>query len=102
MASYTITKIKLALRTSHDKLDEDIQADIDACLADLRVCGIIHADESDPLIFNAIKMYCRSIYTDDASKGAEYLKRYDALKSCLMMAEGYGWKDDSGEATSNE
>ena len=101
MAS-TLEKIKLSIRRSHNKLDEDIQADIDACLADLKVCGIIHAGEDDPLIFNAIKLYCKSIYTDDPAKGAAYLERYDKLKSCLMMAEGYGRKDDSGEATGNE
>ena len=86
----TIEKIKLALRISHSKLDEDIQSDIEACMADLRVCGVTHAEESDPLIFNAIKLWCRSIYTDDTAKGAEYLRRYEALKSCLMCAEGYG------------
>ena len=92
MASDTLSKIKLALRTSHTKLDEDIQADIDACVADLEVCGIIQPDESDPLIFNAIKLYCRSLYTDDTTKSAEWLRRYNELKSCLMMAEGYGYK----------
>ena len=102
MASYTITKIKLALRTSHDKLDEDIQADIDACMADLKVCGIIDPQEADPLIFNAIKLYCKSLYTDDPADGEKYLERYEKMKACLMMAEGYGWKDDSGEATGDE
>lgn len=102
MASDTLTRIKLSLRTSHTKLDEDIQADIDACVADLVVCGIIHPDESDPLIFNAIKLYCRSLYTDDTVKAAEWLRRYNELKSCLMMAEGYGWIDDSEEAASDE
>ena len=97
MASDTLTKIKLAIRTSHNKLDDDIQADIDACLADLKVCGIIHTKAEDPLIFNAIKLYCKSIYTDDPAKGAAYLERYNNLKACLMMAEGYGW-----EATFNE
>ena len=97
MASDTLTKIKLALRTSHTKLDEDIQADIDACIADLLVCGINHPDETDPLIFNAIKLYCRSLYTDDTAKAAEWLRRYNELKSCLMMAEGYGWEADSNE-----
>ena len=89
----TLEKIKLSIRISHSKLDEDIQADIEACLADLRVCGIIHAGEEDPLILNAIKLWCRSLYTDDPAKGAEYLRRYEALKSCLMIAEGYGWRD---------
>lgn len=88
----TLEKIKLAIRRSHDKLDEDLQADIDACLADLRVVGIIHAGEEDPLIFNAIKLYCKSANTDDPVKSAEWLQRYESLKACLMMAEGYGWK----------
>jgi hypothetical protein len=93
-----IKKIKLAIRTSHDKLDDDIQADIDACLADLRVCGIVHADEqTDPLIFNAVKLWCRSLYTDDTAKAAEWMKRYESLKSCLMNAEGYGWKEETAD-----
>lgn len=93
----TLLKIKPALRISHSVLDDNIMADIDGCLADLAVCGIIDPQESDPLIFNAIMLWCRSLYTDDTAKGAEYLRRYDALKACLMMAEGYGWKDDSNE-----
>ena len=86
----TLKKIKQSLRISHDKLDEDILADVDACLADLRLVGVVYADNTDPLIFNAIKLWCRSLYTDDPVKSAEYLRRYDALKSSLMMAEGYG------------
>lgn len=92
----TLEKIKLAVRRSHAKLDEDLQADIDACLADLRVAGVVHAGDEDPLIYNAIKLYCRSTNTDDPVKSAEYLRRYEALKSCLMMAEGYGWKAEEG------
>ena len=93
----TLNKIKLGLRISHTKLDDDIQADIDACLADLRVVGVTYADESDPLILNAIKLWCRALYTDDTTKAAEYMRRYEALKSCLMMAEGYGWKEGGNE-----
>lgn len=92
MDALTLDKIKTSLRISHNKLDEDIAADVDACLADLKVCGIIHADETDPLILNALKLYCRAMYTDDVVKAAEYIRRYEALKACLMMAEGYGWR----------
>ena len=97
MANDTLSKIKLALRISHDKLDEDIQADIDACLLDLEVCGVVHATVNDALIFNAVKLWCRSMYTDDPAKGAEYLKRYESLKASLMMAEGYGREAGSDE-----
>lgn len=86
----TLTKIKQAIRRTHNKLDDDLQADIDACVADLRSVGIIYADETDPLIYNAIKLWCRSLDTDDTVKAAEYMKRYEALKASLSMAEGYG------------
>ena len=92
----TLEKIKLAIRRSHSKLDEDLQADIDAALADLRLVGIVHAGEEDPLIFNAVKLYCRSTNTDDPAKAAEWLRRYESLKACLQMAEGYGWKAEEG------
>lgn len=95
MTAATVAKIKTALRISHSILDEDIKADIEACLLDLTVCGIIDPQDTDALIYNAIKLWCRSLYTDDPAKGAEYLRRYEALKSCLMMAEGYGWKEEA-------
>ena len=90
MAQSILERIKTGLRITHSQLDDDIQSDIDACRADLRACGVTYAPEDDPLIFNAIKLWCRSLNTDDPAKAAEYLRRYDALKSCLMMAEGYG------------
>ena len=93
----TLEKIKQALRTSHNKLDADIQADIDACKADLLLAGVTHKGEDDPLIFNAIKLWCRSLYTDDTAKAAEWHRRYEGLKACLMMAEGYGWEADADE-----
>lgn len=90
MEALTLIKIKQGLRISHDKLDDDITADVEACLADLKLVGVVYATEEDPLVFNAIKLWCRSLYTDDPGKAAEYLKRYEDLKACLMMAEGYG------------
>lgn len=82
--------LKRSLRITHDRLDDDIESDVAACMADLRLVGVIYADEKDPLIFNAIKLWCKANYTDDTAKAAEYQKRYDALKACLLMAEGYG------------
>lgn len=86
----TLSKIKTNLRISHTALDDDLSDTISACLTDLRVCGIFDPQTDDPLILNAIKLYCRSEYTDDTSKAAAYKERYDALKSCLMMASEYG------------
>lgn len=94
MDATTLTKIKLSLRISHSALDEDIQADIEACLADLKAARIINPDDTDPLIFNAIKLWCKASYTDDPTKSALYMQRYESLRGCLQMAEGYGWKDE--------
>lgn len=85
----TLSKIKTNLRISHTALDDDLSDTISACLTDLRVCGVFDPQADDPLILNAIKLYCRAEYTDDTSKAAAYKERYDALKSCLMMASEY-------------
>lgn len=84
-----LQKIKTNLRISHSKLDDDVADSIEACLQDLKVCGVQDPDVADPLILNAIKLFCKVAYTDDTGKAAAYQERYDALKSCLMMAEGY-------------
>jgi len=97
-----LLKIKTNLRISHSVLDDDLSDSIAACLQDLSVCGVHtpkpdNPQNFDPLILNAVKLYCRKEYTDDTGKAAEYQKRYDALKSCLMMASEY-----NGEATADE
>lgn len=100
MANDIVSRIKLAVRISHAKLDEDVNADIEACLADMRLKGIVYPEPSDPIIFSAIKLYCRASFTDDTAKSAEYLRRYEALRDSLATTEGYGWFQDCG--VSNE
>lgn len=90
MRSTTVGKLKTDLRISHNALDSDLSDQIDACLTDLSICGITGANESDPAILAEIKLYCRAAYTDDTTKGEAYMERYNAMKACLMMAEGYG------------
>ena len=89
-----VLKVKNNLRIKHTALDDDIQDTIQAALDDLGVCGVVihnseESGELDSLILNAVKLVCKVEYTDDPSKAAEYQRRYDSLKSCLMMAEGY-------------
>lgn len=89
----TLLKIKTGIRIKHDRLDDDVMGDIDAVLADLALHGIIEPQETDPLIFNAIKLWCRSLYTEDPEKAEMWRQRYVSLRDCLKMAEGYGWKE---------
>lgn len=98
MAPDTLNKVKAFLRISHDKLDADITDSVDACLADLRMHGITEQKtDADPLILNAVKLWCKSIYTDDTAKAAEYLKRYEAMRATLKAAKGYGWEAGGSE-----
>lgn len=92
----TLAKVKQAIRRSHDKLDADLTADIDACLADLKAHGITgpKAVETDPLIYNAIKLYCRALDTDEPAKAAEWRSCYKELRDSLKAAEGYGWTEE--------
>ena len=84
-----LSKVKTTLRISHTALDDDLTDNITACLKDLEVCGVRTPDPDDPLILNAVKLYCRAEFTDDTGKAADYMARYNALKSCLMMAGDY-------------
>lgn len=89
-----LDKVKKSLRIAHTALDEDITDSIRAAVSDLAMCGIASekldtSKELDPLILNAVKMYCKKEYTDDTAKAARYQEGYDALKASLMMAEGY-------------
>ena len=89
-----LSKIKTSIRIKHTALDEDVEDNILACLADLRVCGVHETmldpgKDLDPLILNAVKLYCKAEYTDDPAKAARYMAGYDGLKACLMMAEEY-------------
>lgn len=86
----TIAKIKKALRISHAQLDDEIGEEIDACLADLRICGINIPAESDPAILAALKLWCRASHTDDTARMKAFRDAYDELKGTLQVAEGYG------------
>lgn len=92
----TLKKVKAAIRITHTALDDEIDSDIEACLADLRIHGIQEPAEADPLIYNAIKLYCKANYTDDTAKAEAYRKSYDSLRDSLKMAEGYGWEKEAG------
>lgn len=97
MAPETLNKVKAFIRISHDKLNEDIQGSIESCLSDLKMHGVVYKDDKDPLILNAIKLYCKAIYTDDTGKAAEYQRRYKELRDCLKAAKGYGWEASTDE-----
>lgn len=80
--------VKANLRISGNALDDDIQGDIDAALADLERVGIDVTDQSQPLIIKAVKLYCRW-QQDYMGKGEQYCKAYTGLMQALSLAGDY-------------
>lgn len=85
----TLAAVKLSLGVTHSKKDSLYTGSIQACLQDLRTCGIIYAAETDPLIQLAIQLYCHSLYDPDTQRREEFKQRYDDLKGTMMGATGY-------------
>ena len=85
-------KVREALRIVHTYLDDELVDDIDACLADLAMCGVYvqPAQELDSLVVNAVKLWCLAIHADDLHDRDQYQSRYDALKGSLMISGKYG------------
>ncbi|WP_294352181.1 head-tail connector protein [uncultured Clostridium sp.] len=84
-----LEKIKLALRVSSSVTDEDILDLIEACKIDLKISGINRIKEDDPLIIQAVKLYCKANYGIDNSESDKYTKCYDSLKVSLSLCGDY-------------
>lgn len=90
-----LTKVKNALRIRTDALDDEISDLIFAAVRDLDSTGIKvgdfgSSDPEDPLITQAIILYCKAhsgtMELDHAEKNQ---KAYDALKAKLSCVEEY-------------
>lgn len=83
-----LAAVKENLRMSGATLDDDLQDDIDAALADLQRVGIDVTDQSQPLIIKAVKLYCRW-QQDYMGKAEQYCKAYTGLMQALSLAGDY-------------
>ena len=84
-----LEKIKLSMRITHDKLDYDISANIDACLYDLTRVGVVTSGkEEDPLIVKAVELYCKWQFDFD-NAADRYERAYTALRDSLSLCGDY-------------
>ncbi|WP_270647463.1 head-tail connector protein [Paeniclostridium hominis] len=85
-----LDKIKVSLRIRNStKFDEDIQDCIDAAKADLLLSGVKKIDEHDPLIYQAIRYYCRANFAQDNKDSEKFQKSYESLKDKLSLCKEY-------------
>lgn len=83
-----LTEYKTALRISHNKLDENIKLDIEACKRDMERVGITYLDESDPIIHKVIELYLKWQY-DFLAEGERYEKAYKEMRDGLSLCGDY-------------
>ena len=84
-----LEKVKLALRIKSNKLDEEITDLIEACKIDLSLSGVKRIKDTDPLIQQAIKIYCKANFGLDNKDSEKYQKSYDMLKISLSLCGDY-------------
>lgn len=89
-----LAAVKLALRITTTAYDTEIQALINAGLADLGLVGIdTTALAEDALVIQAVKTYVRMNFGSPSDY--ERLKRsYDEQKAQMQSATGYGLESD--------
>lgn len=83
-----LEKIKLDLRISHDDMDDDVQDNIDAALAEMARVGIALPEEEDALVVRAVKTYCRWQYNFEG-EADRYRKAYEDLVSVMSLHDRY-------------
>lgn len=88
-----LEKIKTSLRITHTRLDTDIQSNIDACLEDMRRCGI-DTSEQTALIQKACELYVKAMY-DFGDKGKQFQRNYETLRDSMSLSADYR-KEDGG------
>ena len=87
-----LEKVKLALRISHNYLDEDISDTISIARAELIRSGVLEEkanDDEDSLIVSAIKTYCLFVYSSDNTRVEGYRASWEYQLECLRKTSGY-------------
>lgn len=90
-----LDKVRAALRITHNKLDNELQDVINACIYDLTIAGIKNINENDPLIQQAVKTYAKAEYEQDVNKANRLTQAYTSLKVAMSLCGDYTEEGDS-------
>ncbi|MBW8382495.1 MAG: DNA-packaging protein [Youngiibacter sp.] len=84
-------KVKLALGISHSKLDSDIDETISSAMSEMERIGIFAEKvvDTDPLIVEAIKTYCKYIYYTELDAREKFFESWNYQIDCLRKSSDY-------------
>lgn len=95
-----LEQLKTSLRISHNKLDDDLKANILACIEDLKKVGVTAIEydgNKDDFIGNelqlkAIELFIKWQY-DFNGKGEQFRKNYESLRDSMALSNLYNGGD---------
>lgn len=82
-------KMCLRIRRDNTAFDDEVADLIAACKADLRKHGVVKISESDPLIKQAVKLYCKGNFGYGGDDAERFQKSYESLANSLSLCGDY-------------
>lgn len=93
-----VSELAKKLRISHDKLNSDLQDNIEACVLDLQRVGVdVSLETSNKLVDKAIELYCKADF-DYQGKGENFRKNYEKLRDSMSLCKKILDEDNQGGA----
>lgn len=83
-----LEKVKMALRITTDKMDDELTDEIEAAKLDLGIAGVVLPSGMNALVTQAIITYCKSHFGNPEDQD-RMKASYDEQKSQLSNATGY-------------
>ena len=77
------------LKAANQILTDEVADLIAACKADLRKHGVVKISESDPLIKQAVKLYCKGNFGYGGDDAERFQKSYESLANSLSLCGDY-------------
>lgn len=88
-----LERVKIALRISHDVLDDEIAASIAAARLEMVRAGVsseMAENETDELIYLAISTYCKAIFSPSLNERQAYDESFKYQLDNLRKSQYYG------------
>ncbi|MCC8067868.1 MAG: DNA-packaging protein [Clostridiales bacterium] len=93
ITSELIENLRDFLRVKNESADTEIQALAEACLYHLEIAGVYVTDITDPLVVQAIKLYCKAHFGYD-SDVERFEQAYSNLRDSMALCGDYAKDGD--------
>ena len=92
--SSILERMKVALRVTNDRFDDEIAGVITAARMELIRAGVLadKANSNDELIVSAIRAYVLATYSTDTKLTDGYMASFEMQKDNLRKSAGYGFE----------